>query len=145
MNLKPLSAPLPYDAGVHIPTTAANRHTGKMEGLPHHWPKSRAGVYRGMEKCRNPFRDGISARQKKLLGCRFATFRGTSKGTVATLTDSRIFSITSKSGTGTATTQQQTRNGQATTNHTDIQNVLSTIHTHTTEQPSRRSQPSAVR
>jgi len=68
--------------------------------------------------------------KKTLLECRFATFRGTSKGTVATLTDSRIFSITSKSGTGTATTQQRTRNGQGTTNHTDIQNVLSTIHTH---------------
>gem|GEM_PF-2360303 len=81
-------------------------------------------------------KDGLRSRRvyhmsiEWLEKCKLAVIQGDNRGTHATLTATTIFSITSKSGTGTATTQQQTRNGQATTNHTDIQNVLSTIHTH---------------
>jgi len=61
------------------------------------------------------------APKKILLGRQFATCKGTSEGRAAALIDHGFFSITAESGTGNATTQQRTRNGQGTTNHTDIQ------------------------
>ena len=77
--------------------------------------------------------ESITHAKFTLLDRQSATFRGTNKGTVVTHTDSRIFSLTAKSGTGKATTQQRTRNGQGTTNHTDTlitQSTLSTKYTH---------------
>ncbi len=53
-----------------------------------------------------------------------ATFRGTNKGTIATITNTMIFSISPEADNGPGnppgTIQQRTNNDPATTNHTDI-------------------------
>jgi len=53
--------------------------------------------------------------KKILVRFKFATFKGTTKGTVATLIDSRIFSLTPETGTYTATHKEHTRNTRGTT------------------------------
>src|SRR5690606_28751254 len=52
------------------------------------------------------------------------TFRGTNKGTIATIANTMIFSISPEADNGPdnipGTIQQRTNNGRTTTNHTDI-------------------------
>ncbi len=59
-----------------------------------------------------------------LARCKLATFKGTNKGTVATLANPTIFSITAPTNNGQSsnrtTGQQQTGSELGTTNHTDI-------------------------
>lgn len=59
--------------------------------------------------------------KKCLIDCHLATFKGTNKGTVATLVDTTVFSISDRTGTDKATPEERTSNGQGTTNHTDTQ------------------------
>ena len=60
-----------------------------------------------------------------LAECGLATFRGANKGTVATLENSMIFSITTEQGGeqggGQGADKGRTRGGQGATNHTDTQ------------------------
>jgi len=64
--------------------------------------------------------------KKKLEEWNFATFKATSKGTIATLTDTRIYNINvdedSEQTNELATNEQRTANGQATTNN-NVKNV----------------------
>jgi hypothetical protein len=65
--------------------------------------------------------------KKVLADCGLATFKGTNKGTVASLENSTIFSISSnpsnEQGNNQATIKERSRNGQGTTNHTDTQST----------------------
>jgi hypothetical protein len=77
--------------------------------------------------------------KETLKRCRLATFRGTNKGTIATLANSMVFSISTHSNSGQGsgqgsdqtTGQQQADSKQGTTNHTDtpIDGHTETIHT----------------
>ena len=58
-----------------------------------------------------------------LTDCKLATFQGTNRGTVATLTDTRIFSISTPATTNRETPRQHPSNEPTTTNHTDTQNT----------------------
>lgn len=49
-----------------------------------------------------------------------ATFKGTNKGTVATINNQSVFGISMEEGTTETTDQQRTNNGQGTTNNKDI-------------------------
>jgi hypothetical protein len=75
--------------------------------------------------------------KKVLLDCQIATFRGTNKGTVATLVNSTIFSISHQASndqeTSQATDAQQASNDQGTTNHKDTQNRQKTPSTKKTK------------
>jgi hypothetical protein len=59
--------------------------------------------------------------KKRLLDSRIASFKGTNRGTIATLESTRIFSITEDANNGQnnrpATDKERTNNGQGTTNH----------------------------
>ncbi len=59
--------------------------------------------------------------------CGLATFQGTNKGTVATLANSMVFSLSPSSNNGQgndpATDKERSNNGQGTTNHTDTQST----------------------
>lgn len=61
--------------------------------------------------------------KKRLIDCQLATFQGTSKGTVATLESSTIFSFSAvadnEQDNRPATDKQRTNNRQGTTNHKD--------------------------
>lgn len=70
--------------------------------------------------------DGAYRYAKDVLSeCGLATFEGTNKGTIATLANSMIFSITrlprNEQGNDQTTGKRRTNSGQATTNHTDTQ------------------------
>ncbi|HEY8960782.1 MAG TPA: hypothetical protein VIM57_01165 [Luteolibacter sp.] len=73
--------------------------------------------------------------KKVLETCQLATFRGTSKGTIATLSTSTIYSISKEANHeqehGPATSQPQASNGRTTTNHTDTRTHGYTDHKHT--------------
>lgn len=73
--------------------------------------------------------------KKVLLDCQLATFQGTNKGTVATLANSTIFSVSEEANNGQGnspgTDKQQASNGPTTTNHTDTQNTRRTLSTKT--------------
>ena len=137
MILNPFSAPLPYDAGVHIPTTAANRHTGKMEGLPHYWPEGRAGVHRGLEEGGTTFEKSLSGVYQKPKKGQICGNPEGQQGNTATLTGSMLFSITKD-----AKIQPEVHLGDnkgtskvhpGDTNHTDTlitPSTMSTKHTH---------------
>jgi hypothetical protein len=62
--------------------------------------------------------------KKTLEKAGLVTFRGTNKGTIATITNTMIFSISPEADNGPGNTpgtiQQRTNNDPATTNHTDI-------------------------
>ena len=58
--------------------------------------------------------------KKVLVRCNLAAFKGTNKGTVATLTNTSIFSTTAPDRNEPTTDKERARNGQGTTNHTDI-------------------------
>jgi len=72
--------------------------------------------------------------------CKLATFKGTNKGTVASLVTTGIFSVSAEQRNGPnnrpatdqGTGQQQAGNGQGTSNHTDTQKDGYTDHTDTT-------------
>lgn len=59
--------------------------------------------------------------------CRLAEFKGTNKGTIATLANSMIFSLSPPSNNGQGndptTDKERSSNGQGTTNHTDTQST----------------------
>ena len=59
--------------------------------------------------------------KKVLVRTKLATFRGTNKGTVASLVNTSIFSISAPEGTSKGTNEERTRNEQGTTTHTDTQ------------------------
>lgn len=69
-----------------------------------------------------------------LSDCKLATFQGANKGTIATLSDSKVFSIsadgrggqTGGQGDSPGADEGRTRGGQGATNHTDIQNTPNT-------------------
>lgn len=65
--------------------------------------------------------------KKVLAECGLATFQGTNKGTVASLSNSTIYSLSSNDSNGQgnkpATDKERSSNGQGTTNHTDTQNT----------------------
>ena len=87
--------------------------------------------------------------KKTLESCKFATFKGTNKGTVATLLNSSIYSITNDDRndprnsptTDQGTGQQQAGNGQGTTNHTDTRTHGHTEHTDTKKKRSAAPLP----
>ena len=62
--------------------------------------------------------------KKVLTECKIAAFKGASKGTVATLMDTRIFSVSMNTGADTGADEGRARGGQGATNHTDTQNTL---------------------
>jgi len=62
--------------------------------------------------------------KKVLVRAKLATFRGTNKGTVASLVNTSIFSISAPEGTSKGTNEERTRNEQGTTTHTDTQKTL---------------------
>jgi len=141
MILNPLSAPLPYDAGVRIPTSAANRHTGKMEALPHLRPEGRAGVYRRQGEVGDTFEKAYQVPIRYLSKAKKGQICGNpevQQGNTATLTGSRLFSITKDAkvqpevhlGDNKGTSKVHPED----TNHTDTlitPSTMSTIHTHT--------------
>ena len=55
--------------------------------------------------------------KKILTKSEFVTFKGTSKGTIATLTNKAFFSVSVESETSNATNGQRTSNGRVTTNN----------------------------
>ena len=61
--------------------------------------------------------------KKTLIDCQLAAFRGASKGTVATLVNAKVFSISNEAGASTGAAEVRTRGEQGATNHTDIPNT----------------------
>jgi hypothetical protein len=59
--------------------------------------------------------------KKILIDCQFAAFKGASKGTVATLMDTRIFSVSNGTGASVGASKGRARGEQGATNHTDTQ------------------------
>ena len=71
--------------------------------------------------------------KKVLTNLKIGAFEGASEGTVATLIDHSIFSITVKTGAGAGADEGRARGERGATNHTDTlitQSTLSTKHTH---------------
>jgi hypothetical protein len=69
--------------------------------------------------------------KKVLSDCGLATFQGTNKGTVATLLNSTIFSLSpypsNERGNDPATDKERSSNDQGTTNHTDTQSTQTSL------------------
>ena len=143
MNLKPLSAPMPYDAVGRIPPAVANRNTGEMEELPNYWPEGRTGVYLGMEESGTTPVKNLSGVYQKTGRVQILGIPEGQQGNTATLTGSRLFSITRdpkvqpEGHLGDNKGTPEVHPGD--TNHTDTLITPSTMstNTHTTEQPSK--------
>jgi len=95
---------LPYIAGKRrrhaSPVTparfsaSANRHAGEMEGLPHDLPEGRADFYRRLGEGGTKLEKSYQVSIIRLEKCKFRAFQRGNRGTPATLTDSRLSSIT---------------------------------------------------